>query len=492
MPKKRVKKNNKNNKKVINKNLIFTIIIAILFVWIFFIFSKQEKISEIEKENLEFIAALPQLEWKNLNKRACFDFSPNPTTSYIDCFIPNKFNTYVKWVEDLDTLKRALTSSYLVEELNEWTNLWKFENFFNSIQPTINWDENINYLPTRKKIEEKIKNNNYDNFDLENYTYIQSLEWNYKEAEKYRNLLCEKFPSNCKQKIELTITWQIVDWTGNWLEWANVEVLWSTSKIKTKKEGFFEIKTETYNHEKVRISAIKNGYANGVIPMTIMSNNKEQSKIVKITLEKAEKYVTINTVNNTISWDWAKIEGKNYIITTDWSTYKIPFGAIINRDWKQFNWELKAYLFEFNKSSNNADLLNNDIFDNVAGYAWNLMKTFWMPYILFVSNDWEVLHILKSNPMLLQNKIQEMDALKTNQDKIYTELKDEDLEFLVKKSEELWEYPIDRFFLVKYNILRFPAFWVFDQTKWVWVNEWVKLLKTDWTIEIKFYTLSSL
>ncbi len=120
------------------------------------------------------------------------------------------------------------------------------------------------------------------------------------------------------------------------------------------------------------------------------------------------------------------------------------------------------------------------------------MKTFGMPFVLFLGENGEKIHVLASNPMVIKNTIAEMEALRTNKDKIYSPLTDEDMKFLVKKSKELGGYPIDRQFLIDNSILRFPAWWVFDQNKGIWVNQGVRVIDEKGVIETPFYTTSAL
>jgi hypothetical protein len=61
-----------------------------------------------------------------------------------------------------------------------------------------------------------------------------------------------------------------------------------------------------------------------------------------------------------------------------------------------------------------------------------------MPYIQFINPDnKEELFIMSSNPMILQNQIYHMKELYENFDKIYEAITDEDMKFLVEKSNEL-------------------------------------------------------
>jgi hypothetical protein len=81
-----------------------------------------------------------------------------------------------------------------------------------------------------------------------------------------------------------------------------------------------------------------------------------------------------------------------------------------------------------------------------------------------------------------------MEALRTNEDQIYEPLTEADMQLLVAAS--LGEpYRIDREFLINNQLLRFPAFWVFDRRRGVWDNVGVSVLDTEGTIRSVFYTV---
>jgi hypothetical protein len=129
-----------------------------------------------------------------------------------------------------------------------------------------------------------------------------------------------------------------------------------------------------------------------------------------------------------------------------------------------------------------------DTFDQVMGYAGDLMKTFGMPYIQFFTQDGAELDVLKSKPMVLTYKIADMDALRKNTDQIYEPLTDRDMQLLVEASRGN-PYVIDREFLINNQLLRFPAFWVFDRKRGIWDNVGVSVLDTQGTIKTIFYTV---
>ncbi len=352
------------------------------------------------------------------------------------------------------------------------------------------------FLNIEQDLEEKFNSKNINDKELKALSYVTSLKWEYWKTNSVTKYNCENFEQQCYKDISLKITWQVINRTWRPLKSVKIELLNDTSILtETNEQGFYELNLKTFDLMKLRIKASKIGYSWSVIPLNIIGSNKERIyNNIDFILQSPVKTVTINNKLKTFTGAWVSIEDDSFIVTTSLSKYNIPFDSLVHKDKTKFFWEVEVYLFEFNKTDSLDWFLENDTFDEVLWYAWNLMKTFWMPYILFKTKEWETIHVLKSNPMVLQNQISEMNALKTNQDKIYEELTDEDLEYIVKKSEELWWYPIDRDFLTNpdYLLVRFPAFWMFDQIKWVWENVWMRLINVEWLSEMEFYTLSDL
>jgi hypothetical protein len=172
--------------------------------------------------------------------------------------------------------------------------------------------------------------------------------------------------------------------------------------------------------------------------------------------------------------------------------YEIPSNALVYEDGTPYQGEVDVYLYEFSQGNIPDGLIQVDTFDEVRGFAGDLMKTFGMPFIQFFSIDGEELHILSDNPMVLTYKIANMSSLRENTLAIYGSLTDADMQFLVKSSLNSKEkYPIDRDFLISNQLLKFPAFWVFDRYAGVWDSVGVSVLDTAGTIRTEFYTIKN-
>lgn len=414
------------------------------------------------------------------------------------CFIPNNISEYLNNFTDKDYFKNELLKSKLLLNQQEVTEVEQADNFVKFqwlIAPT--WDKiDKKYINIKNYLEKTVSSWTWSKEDYLNYFYILSLEWKNKKKEEIEKKICTKYWELCKKdKVNITISWKITDQNNKPIKNATVKLIDTNTKTQSNDKWEYNLSFDEYPLQKLRIEATWIGKNIAIFNISLASKDIPNYKFVhNFELIWANQEAKINTIKKTISWNNTSIDKQNsyYIIKTEFSEYKIPFDAFVKRNWTKFNWNITAYMFEFNKSSHIDDLLKNDTFDDVAWYAWNIMKTFWMPFIVFIDDNGERIHILKNNPMILKTKIQEMNALKTNQDHIYSELTDKDMKFLVEKSKEIWWYKIDRLFLAENDLLRFPAFWVFDQSTWIWWNIWVNVISEEWVIETLFYTLSKI
>jgi hypothetical protein len=145
-------------------------------------------------------------------------------------------------------------------------------------------------------------------------------------------------------------------------------------------------------------------------------------------------------------------------------------------------------MYEFTKQSKIEDLITIDTFSPVYGYVGSLMKTFGMPYIQFFDMDNQELFIKASNPMIIRNRIYHMKELYENADQIYEPLQKEDMEFLVKTTQESTGYPITYDFLIENHLLRWPAWWTLDRKHGVWESVGIRVLSVEGDVELPFYS----
>ena len=351
------------------------------------------------------------------------------------------------------------------------------------------------YLPLRDFLIESCEKGNCSAEDMKGVSYLHSLEGSYEDMETMAQESCEKHETNCTKDVALVLSGYVKNDKGEPIKGAKIEVLSDASVGETETDamGQYRLEFPTYDFVKVRIKASKVGYSDGVIPLDIIQGTKKlELSDLDFVINAPVKVVTLNNVTGEVVGGGAEAKDNKFIITTAWSRYEIPFDTFAHKEGTPFTGELDAFLFEFDKDSDLTQFMENDTFDEVVGYAGDLMKTFGMPYVLFKTKTGETIHVLKSKPMLLQSRISEMEALETAQDKVYEPLRQEDIQYLVEQSQTLGGYPVDRDFLIKHMLVKFPAFWVFDQKKGIWENVGVKVLDANGTIETPFYTINDM
>ena len=181
---------------------------------------------------------------------------------------------------------------------------------------------------------------------------------------------------------------------------------------------------------------------------------------------------------------------KYFLLETDLSKYFIPRDWLYYENWDKYKKDdFEVYLYHFTKWSNMDNLLENDTFEPVYWYVGNIMKTFWMPYIQIIDKEtWKEIFTKSSDPIILENQVYHMKELYENYDKIYWAITDDDMEFLVKVSNESENpYPIDFDFLTSNDFLRWPARWSLDRKTWVWSNVGHRVNTVWGLVELPFY-----
>ena len=110
-----------------------------------------------------------------------------------------------------------------------------------------------------------------------------------------------------------------------------------------------------------------------------------------------------------------------------------------------------------------------------------------MTYLMVTDLDWNELYISKNNPIVtrqyydlkysLNNKIKWTDILTNSQ-----------VDLILDMSKKWW-YPIDNIFLTNRKISWFAPWWVLNVKKWIWENNWIRLLNKDWLKEALYYNI---
>jgi len=321
-------------------------------------------------------------------------------------------------------------------------------------------------------------------------SYLYDLVGDYDSASKNRDSLCIDYDV-CNKTILLKISWKVVD--SNWDGVNNAKIislnqnkiLWYSNE---KWEYNFSLEVFPFTH--LRFKSSLEWYSDWFVNYSINDYYfpaDSKNVILNYVLNTPTNVLSISQDNklNYIKW-WY------YLLENDLSKYFIPIDWLYFQDWTKYieGW-FDIYLYQFTKWSNMDNLLENDTFEPVYWYVWNIMKTFWMPYIQIIDKKTKKeLFTKSSNPIILQNQVYHMKELYSDYDKLYWAITDEDMKYLVKYSLESQNpYPIDFDFLTSNDFLRWPARWSLDRETWVWSNVWHRVLNEWWLVELPFYHL---
>lgn len=430
----------------------------------------------IDPINQNFSIKIKEENWKSLivpfrfqkNKEA-YDDKINKNLAILDIYKAYKEWNIYWWADSNSGNKIIMDDERQHPQTEELRKIW--------------WrSENVN------KVISDLEKSSITKEKKELLSYLYDFTWDYKKANESRGKLCSEL-NDCKE-ITLHITWKVLDQNSKPVEWAKIDLL-NNDKFTTKtwKDWDFNMEITYFPFTHLRFKASRIWYSDWFYTYSLNEYTweiKDKPIIADFTVNSAKSSITVNdkTVSKYKKW-------KYYIIEDEHSKYMIPTDWLYYFDWEKYSGEnFDVYLYFFTKSDNTDNLLNNDTFEPVAWYVWNLMKTFWMPYIQFVDKDTKKeLFVKSSNPMILQNHIYHMKELYENHDKIYTALTKEDMKYLVKVSSEKGGYPIDFDFLTTNNFLRWPAWWALDRKTWIWWNVWMKVLDESWLVELPFFSI---
>lgn len=323
-------------------------------------------------------------------------------------------------------------------------------------------------------------------------SYIYELEGDYAKRDELNQENCQRFKVRCASELSIRLGGNVVDTSLRPIEGASVSLLGRTldKEALTDESGTFSIQLSAKPMEKIRVSAVKRNFSEGVASVIVIGPGKTDYRTGNIVLGSPITIVTVNTIKHTVtdSKDEARLDG-SFVLRTSNSTYEIPDGAIVKEDGTPYRGAVDVYLYEFTRDTVPQNLITLDTFDQVMGYAGDLMQSFGMPYIQFFTEKGEELHVMSGKPMLLTYKIPGMQDLRSNTDGFpYGKLTDADMQLMIDASRGYPGFPITREFLIKNRLLRFPPFWVFDRQKGVWDNVGMRVLDVAGTIQTVFYT----
>jgi len=327
-------------------------------------------------------------------------------------------------------------------------------------------------------------------------SYMDELQGDYADRDAIDAADCKLFQQRCSGTLAITLTGNVVDEQGNPIEDASVSVLDDSSikPVTTDDKGDFSITMSALPLEKIRVEVQKPDYTQGIASAITLSSGKSVYELGAIQLTTPIVSLTIDTAKHTVTdpKDTANADG-SFVLTDGTSTYDIPAGAIVNPDGSPYSGPADVYIYDFTRDTVPQSLVDLDTFDDVAGYAGNLMQTLGMPYIQFFTPSGQELAVMKSDPMLLTFNIPGWEDMKDNfLDRSEGPLTDAQIQTILAASEADPDgFPITSQFLLDNKISTFAAFWVFDTKSGVWDNTGARLLNASGTIQVQFYTINN-
>ena len=351
------------------------------------------------------------------------------------------------------------------------------------------------FTETLSAFEKKYTDESATSDELWKLSYMYELRGEYAKRDAVNKENCTKYKARCASSIAINVRGTVVDLEKRPISGARVSVL-SKPDVKpvvTDEKGTYTFKVSVRSMEKLRVSAVKRNFSEGVVSALVVNAGIRDYAMEPIVLGSPISIVTIDTLRRTVtdSADEAREDG-SFVIRARSSAYVIPPRAIVRADGTPYKGAVDVYLYEFTRDTVPESLVTIDTFDQVIGYAGNLMLSFGMPYIQFFTPEGEELHVLKSNPMILTYRLAGMTELQENADNLpagpLTEL---DLRTLVNASAGESGFPITYGFLAMNKLLTFPPFWVFDRKKGVWENVGMRVLDMQGTIQAPFYTINN-
>lgn len=401
------------------------------------------------------------------NKELISDIDINNDKNYKNQAIQDIFNSYKKnkiywesnntrsWVRFLKKYELPVESQ-----------------LHNNILSPFNWKT---FLQLKSELELK---NNKTNSDKKQLSYIYDFMWDYLKSYNIKKSLW-------LTEINYIASWVIKDSEWKTLSWVLISLL-NLPNISTlsDKNWKYNLSFKTYPLTRLRFRAYLwwdySDWYNWAYVLYEWENQWNNN--LDFYLQKINKSEIVR--QSDLEWWKTKVVKSNI-----WNSFEFKKWSLLDKNWKIYNWDFIAKIFEFNESTNSMDsFLNNDNFDSVYWYVWNLMKTAWMTYLLLSDLDWNELYISKKNPIKTIQK-SNLDLMKSDYYWLWYKLTDEEIDLILLESKKSW-YLIDREFLLKMNIKSYSPWWVFNLERWIRENSWIKLLNKSWLKEGLYYNVN--
>ncbi len=392
--------------------------------------------------------------------------------------IDNSINKNIKNTAILNIFDSYKTDWYILGEANNersWVKLLKeYElssnmKLHNNLLLPYNWESS---LEATKRLENKQNKTKEDNQQL---SYLYDFSWDYKKSLKLK----EKSWLN---KIKYIIKWRVYK-LWNFLDWAKIELLnYENISTFSNEKWEYTLEFETYPLTRLRLRATHSSssdWYNWVY--VVFDTSIQKSEDINFSLQNINTKILVKS-SELINWKTKTVK------SSIWNTFTFKKWVLLNENWKKYNWDFNVSIFEFDRNTSwMENYLALDNFDNLYWYTWDMMITNWMTYLLVTDLEWNELFISKKNPIITRQKV-DIDYLLNNKQNWTTNLTQEQLSLILEKSKQKW-YPIDNIFFSNRQITWFSPWWVLNRTRWIWENNWIKLLNKSWLKESLYYNV---
>ena len=415
----------------------------------FYIKTNKEDSFTIIKFDKDLISEIDNSSNKNFKNQAI-----------LDIFNSYKKDKYILW-EPTDSRSWVR----ILEEYELPSNM----RLHNNLLLPYNWES---FLQTTNRLESK-ENKTLE--DKQQLSYLYDFSWDYNKS----LVLKESIDI---EKITYKIEWRVFNlWKS--LKWAKIEVLnYDNIFAYTNKKWEYHLEFETFPLTRLRLRASYEDLSDWYNWVYVVFDYDNQfSEDINFSLHVSDTKELI-LWKDLISWNTKIVK------SSLWNTFEFKEGVLIDIENKVYNWDFNVEIFEFNRNTPWMEsFLTLDNFDEVYWYTWNMMITNGMTYLLITDVEWNELFISKKNPIITKQNI-DIDYLLNNSQNWTNILTKAQLELILQKSKEDW-YTVDNKFLTERNITWFAPWWVLNRTKWIWENNWIKLLNKSWLKESLYYNI---
>lgn len=327
---------------------------------------------------------------------------------------------------------------------------------------------------------------------IRSLSYAESLFGNYDEAEAII-AACKK-SKNCPI-VTVNVSGKVSRGSKG-VPKADITVLNTKETIKTDKNGEFSIQVESFVPNKVRIKAIKKGYADAYEDFYVVVDAPGQKRNLEFQMEKAHGSLSLDLNNPDLGalkkagLASVDMDGEDFLFKTDVSQYRVRKDQLVKADGKPYTGKVNVYFYEFGKDSNIDDLLSNDSVDELSSYFGSFLKTFGMPFVQFFTDKGEELFIDRSDPVVLTSRITEMQALRSGSDGVYAPVTDELIQTLYDYSQNSDDpYPITKQYLQDNFYVSYPQWWILDRKRGRWNAEPSRVTDLKGGFKTIFYSI---